>query len=145
MSIDSGWYGASAEVANQVETITIDDMLEREQIDPVTTPLIIKLDVEAVELRALRGASRAIAGQSVIYIEDAQAGEASAALRYLVDEKGCALFHYDSGQLKQLTSYAEIAALKRKLARWHAHALNLFATRSPFWLESLGGREISLT
>jgi FkbM family methyltransferase len=145
MSIDSNWYGASGKVANQVQTMTIDDILAREQIDPATTPLIIKLDVEAVELRALKGASRAIAGQSVIYIEDAQDGEASAALRYLVDEKGCALFYYEHGQLRQLTSYAEIAALKHKLARWHAHALNLFATASPFWREALGGRDIRLT
>jgi FkbM family methyltransferase len=145
MSIDSGWYGASEKVANQVETITIDDLLEREQIDPVTTPLIIKLDVEAVELRALKGASRAIAGQSVIYIEDADAGEASAALRYLVDKNSCVLFYFENGRLRQLTSYAEIAALKRRLARWHAHALNLFATSSAFWREALGGQDIRLT
>lgn len=138
LSIDNTWYGASNTVADQVETITIDDLVAEEKIDPATTPLFIKLDVEAVELRALKGATRTLAGQSIWYIEDAEKGEASPALHYLTQTAKCRLFNKEPDGLREITNLAEIKGMKEALGtRWQAHALNLFATASPLWLQHL--------
>lgn len=134
-SIDEEWSGASHTVVDRVETIAIDDLLEG--ID-AATPLIVKLDVEGVEMRALKGAQRTIAGPSLWLIEDAAPNAVSDSTIFARDELGMSLFMDDGKKLALLDDWEPLLAHKRTLTRFQAAGVNLVATASPMWLEALG-------
>lgn len=138
-SIDETWYGASAHVADTVETISIDDLLALEGIDPAVMPVLVKLDVEGVELRALKGAARASKGASMFVVEDADKAGVSEALHYVMKELGMRLFVHEneSDTFREITSLDEVAAVKGLRHRLQCVGLNFFATSSPLWIEAL--------
>ncbi len=139
LSIDESWYGASSTMANIVETISIDDLFANEGIDSVATPTIIKLDVEGVELRALKGAKNTIAGQSLWLIEDAEKRTVSQAVRHAVDDLGMTLHLIESDKIRRVESLDEVYELKRRQTAIQATGLNLIATSSNYWLETIRG------
>jgi FkbM family methyltransferase len=132
-SIDQNWYGASSNKANEVETISIDDLLAAENIDPSEIPVLIKLDVEGVEARALAGAARTIGGQSAFLIEDAEKNGVSEAVRHLHVDLGMSLFRFDRGSFREIGSLDEIKSLKARQSSLQAVGLNLVAASSPIW------------
>jgi FkbM family methyltransferase len=138
-SIDAEWYGAAGSVANKVTTITIDDALREAEVDVATTPTIIKLDVEGVELRALKGAHETIRGQSLFYIEDANKGEIADSTRYAADVMGMKFFEWADGKMKPITYQVEIAAHKLHQNKLQGAGYNFFATCSDFWIEQFLG------
>jgi FkbM family methyltransferase len=130
-SIDQTWFGASDHQVNQVETISIDDLLAAESIDASLTPLLIKLDVEGVEERALAGAAQAIAGQVAFLIEDAEKNAVSQAVRHLCHDLGMSLFRYDRGSFHEIGSLEEVKVLKARMSSWRGAGLNLVAASCP--------------
>lgn len=136
-SIDESWSGASHEVVDRIETISIDDLVALEGIDPEVTPLVVKLDVEGVELRAFRGARRTVAGQSLWLIEDAAPNDVSPATVFARDELGMHMFIDDGKRLTELTSWEQLVAYKRTLTAFQAAGVNLLASASPSWIDAL--------
>jgi FkbM family methyltransferase len=136
-SIDQNWYGASSNQVNQVETVTIDDLLAAENIDASALPVLIKLDVEGVEARALAGAARTIGGQSAFLIEDAEKNTVSEAVRHLRVDLGMSLFRFDRGSFHEIQNLDEIESLKARQNSWQGVGLNLVATSSPAWKSAI--------
>jgi FkbM family methyltransferase len=132
-SIDQSWLGVSSNQVNEVETISIDDLLAAEQIDGSRTPVLIKLDVEGVEGRALAGASQAMQGQTAFLIEDAEKHGVSEAVRHLSVDLGMSLYRYDRGAFQEVRGLDELAALKTRQSSLQVVGLNLLAASSPVW------------
>jgi FkbM family methyltransferase len=131
-SLDQTWNGPSDKV-NEVETISIDDLLAAENVDIKEIPVLIKLDVEGVEDRALAGAARAIGGQSAFLIEDAEKNAVSEAVRHLYVDLGMSLFRFDRGSFYEIRSLDEIKSLKARQSSVQSVGLNLVAISSPVW------------
>ena len=136
-SIDNSWYGASENKVNEVVSITVDDLLAAEGVDCEREPVIVKLDVEGVELRALTGAARTIAGQSAFIIEDADRDGPSDAVRHAVDQLGMSIFAIEDDRFVELPTHKDLERVKASRSRIQATGLNLVATKSPFWLDKL--------
>jgi FkbM family methyltransferase len=132
-SIDSSWLGVSSNQANEIETISIDDLLAAEKIDASQTPVLIKLDVEGVEDRAIAGATQAMQGQTAFLIEDAEKHGISKAVRHLSVDLGMSLYRYDREVFHEIRSFDEIAALKTRQSSLQVVGLNLLAASSPVW------------
>jgi FkbM family methyltransferase len=137
LSIDRSWYGASSKEANEVETISIDELLDAERVDPAAVPVLVKLDVEGVEMRALQGAERTLAGQSAFLIEDAEKGAVSDAVRWLFERPDMKLFLFKDGEFVVLRGLDEILSIKARESKWQGVGLNLVATASPIWKDAI--------
>lgn len=136
-SIKRDWHGASKQAVNEVECISIDDLLRAEGVDPADTPVLVKLDVEGVELRALVGAEQTINGPSLFVIEESGAPGRGEALRHATENLGMTIFAVGDGQLTELVTAGDLAACKERHRRAGLSALNIVATKSPFWLGQL--------
>lgn len=136
-SINRDWHGASERAVNEVESISIDDLLRAEGVESPETPVLIKLDVEGVELRALSGAKRTINGSSLFVIEENSAPGRGEALRYATEDLGMTLFAVEDGRLVELVAAGDLAACKARHRRSGSSALNIVATKSPIWLAKL--------
>lgn len=138
-SIDDQWYGASTEVANVILTVAIDDLLAEEDVDPVDQAVIVKLDVEGVELRAMKGGTRTASGKSLWLIEDAEFGTISDAVLYAHDELDMTLYLFKNGEIAKLSSLDELRLMKSKGSRLQGTGINLIATSSQFWIDAISG------
>ncbi|MEQ9144742.1 MAG: FkbM family methyltransferase [Parvibaculaceae bacterium] len=136
-SIDETWLGSSGKQVDEVVSITIDDLLDEEKIDCAQQPVIVKLDVEGVELRALKGASRTIAGNAIFIIEDADRDAPSAAIRYALDELGMCIIHVDRDRFVELSTLEDLQRVKAQQSRIQTTGLNLLATKSPYWRDQM--------
>lgn len=133
-SLNHNWHGGSGSQVNEVETISIDDLLAAENVDASGTPVLIKLDVEGVEARALAGAARTVGGQSAFLIEDAERNDVSEAVRHLRVDLGMSLFRFDRGSFHKIECLDEIKSLKARQSSLQSVGLNLIAASSPVWL-----------
>jgi len=136
-SINRDWHGASERAVNNVESISIDDLLRAESVESAETPVLIKLDVEGVELRALAGATQTINGPSLFVIEENSTPGRGEALRYAAEDLGMTLFAVEDGRLVELVAADDLAACKACHRRSGSSALNIVATKSQFWLSKL--------
>ncbi len=136
-SIDNNWYGASNNKINKVISITIDELLQAENIDYNKQPVLIKLDVEGVECRALTGATMTIAGISAFIIEDAARNGVSDAVQLAMNELGMSIFSMRNDGVLELFTLEDLLQLKKCANSLQATGLNLVATASDFWRESL--------
>ncbi len=136
-SINRDWHGASEQAVNEVESISIDDLLRAEAIESADTPVLVKLDVEGVELRALAGARRTVDGLSLFVIEESSAPGRGEALRYATEDLGMTLFAVEDGWLVELIAAGDLAECKARHRRSGSSALNIVATKSPVWLAKL--------
>lgn len=91
-----------------VTTITIDDLLRKHQ---VAGPLVIKLDVEGVEIPALEGASVALSSNPLLLYEDHGNDPSSMVSAYLL-ERGWQLFSIARGRPEPVAGLADINAMK---------------------------------
>lgn len=136
-SINRDWHGASEYTVNEVESISIDDLLCAEGVDPASTPVLVKLDVEGVELRALAGARRTVDGLSLFVIEESSAPGRGEALLYATEGLGMTIFAVEDGRLAELVVAYDLAAWKKRRRHSASSALNIVATKSQFWLGKL--------
>jgi hypothetical protein len=136
-SINRDWHGASEQSVNEVESVSIDDLLRVEGVESASTPVLVKLDVEGVELRALAGARRTVDGPSLFVIEENSAPGRGEALRYATEDLGMTLFAVENGRLVELVVAGDLAACKARHRHSASSALNVVATKSRFWLGKL--------
>jgi len=118
----------------QVETLALDDLsgwLKKQG----NLPTILKLDVEGVEIEALKGASNILRGDCLINYEEHGAEKTHEISRYLKDKLGMRLYlgDEDGKKMREITSWTQLDELKTN-PRW---GYDLFAASSTFWIEKL--------
>ena len=79
-----------------METITIDDLAE--SMVSGDELLIVKLDVEGMEIEALKGASRSLSRAAVVMYEDHGSDSESRVTRFVLEELGLKIFFWNSGR-----------------------------------------------
>jgi FkbM family methyltransferase len=98
------------EAGIDVETVTIDDLARTLRPSQL---LVIKLDVEGVEIPAFQGASETLAGPVVVMFEDHGSDPTSKVCRFVMETLGLSVFAYmqDRGFVR-LMSVDDASALK---------------------------------
>lgn len=97
-----------------VQTITIDSLLSDRAVPP-SVPVIVKLDVEGVEIEAMKGASALLQREALIIYEDHGQDPTSAVTDFIVCELGLSVFFIDDAlNVRRIPSAAAAGAVKLK-------------------------------
>jgi len=115
-----------------VNTISLDTLVESEEF-PACEKVILKLDIEGVEISALEGAKKLLKRDIIVVYEDHGSDRSHAVTDYLMNQVGMRVYGYDHGRFKQLTSTRELDGLKKNRRRGY----DFFATKSEFWQEKM--------
>ena len=118
----------------KVETLALDDLgnwLRKKG----KSKTILKLDIEGVEIDALKGASEILQHDCLVIYEEHGSEKNNDVSHYLKDRLGMRLFlgSEDRLSMREITSYDEIDALKTNPRRGY----DLFAATSEFWIDKL--------
>jgi FkbM family methyltransferase len=130
-------FGTRAVAQNEagaVRTVSLDSLVADGLID-VSLPVVIKLDVEGVEIEALNGAGGLMRRDCVVICEDHGSDRTHGVSRYLINEMSLRVFVFDPAQGR----FARLDGIER-LDRIKKHAwvgYNVFATSSAIWEERL--------
>ena len=125
--------GASAD-GEDVPVIALDSLIEEGKVAP-TGKYLIKLDVEGVEIEAIKGGERLLATDSMILCEEHGNDRNHTVSRYILDQTPLSLVVYDpeTGRLETVT---ELSILDRIKVSTHV-GYNVFGTASVFWQERI--------
>lgn len=120
--------------AEEVDIISLDSLLDDGTVKPGDR-MVIKLDVEGVEIAALKGGRRMLAGDVVVVCEEHGSDRNHTLTRYLITETACRVYMLNPASRK-FEQIRDVAALDRmNLMSWVGY--NVFATASAFWEERL--------
>ena len=108
-----------------VLTITIDDIFE-EYVTDKEKPVVLKLDVEGAEIRALKGASGVLSRDPMVVYEDHGKDMSCAVSRFVLEELNMRVFHVsDAGIISEMNSMEKIRSVKtRKKKGYNFVAVN---------------------
>lgn len=117
-----------------VKIVSLDSLVADGLIDP-SVPTVIKLDVEGVEIEAIKGAARLLTGDSIIICEEHGSDRDHLVSRYLTTATSLRLWIFDPG-IARFVRVDNMAVLDR--AKRHAWVgYNVFATSSALWEDRL--------
>jgi FkbM family methyltransferase len=122
--------GGAGSGGEQVPVMALDDLLDDGRI-PAGGKYLIKLDVEGVEIDAIKGGARLLQGDSVILCEEHGNDPEHTVSRYILEETPLQLMVYDplSNRIETVT---ELSILDRIKVSSHV-GYNVFGTASSFW------------
>ena len=132
--VDDGTAASSATVT----TMRLDTLL-KDGLVPGDKPIVLKLDIEGVEIAALEGAPALLDSDMVLVYEDHGNDLDHEVTRYLMDTAGMRVYAFDRGVYFRIESADELGSIKTNKRRGY----DFFATRSAFWqaeLDLLTGR-----
>jgi FkbM family methyltransferase len=114
----------------EVPVIALDNLIDDGKLE-ASGKYLIKLDVEGVEIEAIRGGARLLATDSMILCEEHGQDRNHTVSRYILDKTPLTLLVYDpqSGRLETVT---ELSILDRIKVSTHV-GYNVFGTASAFW------------
>ena len=124
--------GAAADGGEEVPVIAIDNLIDDGKI-AATGKYLIKLDVEGVEIEAIKGGARLLATDSVILCEEHGNDPQHAVSRYILEKTPLKLIVYDP-RSERLEIVNELSILDRIKVSSHV-GYNVFGTASAFWLD----------
>ena len=118
----------------EVPVIALDDLLDEGRIS-ADGKYLIKLDVEGVEIDAIRGGKRLLRGDSVILCEEHGNDPTHTVSRFILEQTPLKLIVYDpaSGRMETVT---ELSILDRIKVSAHV-GYNVFGTASAFWQDKI--------
>lgn len=117
-----------------METLPLDSLVGGGFID-ATLPVVIKLDVEGVEVEALTGAERLMQRDYVVICGEHGSDRTHSISRHLMNEMSLKLFVFDP-EMCRFIRLDYVERLDRiKIHAWVGY--NVFATSSAFWEERL--------
>jgi len=117
-----------------VPVIALDNLIDDGKVEG-TGKYLIKLDVEGVEIEAIKGGTRLLQADSVILCEEHGSDRTHAVSRFILDQTPLKLIVYDpnSGRLENVT---ELSILDRIKVSTNV-GYNVFGTASAFWLDRI--------
>ena len=126
--------GHGADAGESVEMIALDSLLDQGLVAPGQR-LVIKLDVEGMEIDAAKGGQRLLQNETVIIVEDHGADRAHTVSRYLLNDTTCRLFVFDpaSSRYEPISDLSMLDRIKTSTV----FGYNIIATNSPFWEERI--------
>lgn len=129
--------GHQADVAGSgesVEMMTLDSLLDGGLVTPQQR-LVIKLDVEGMEIDAAKGSKRLLENETVLILEDHGADRDHTVSRYLLTQTPCRVFVFDpaSQRYERLIDVSMLDHIKTSTV----FGYNIFATNSPSWGERI--------
>jgi FkbM family methyltransferase len=113
-----------------VPVIALDNLLDDGRISP-EGKYLIKLDVEGVEIEAIKGGKRLLQGDSVLLCEEHGNDPKHTVSRYILEQTPLKLIVYDPGS-NRLETVTELSILDRIKVSSHV-GYNVFGTASAFW------------
>ena len=116
----------------EVQVLALDNLIEDGKI-PAQGKYIIKLDVEGVEIEAIKGGTRLLQGDSVIMCEEHGNDPAHTVSRYILDQTPLSLIVHDPAT-NRFETVTELSILDRIKVSTHV-GYNVFGTSSAFWLD----------
>ncbi len=117
-----------------VEMMALDSLLDQGLVS-TRQRLVIKLDVEGMEIEAIRGSKRLLGSEVVFIAEEHGADRSHAVSRFILSDTPCRVFVLDpgSGRYEPLVDLSMLDRIKTNTAIGY----NVFATNSPFWEERI--------
>jgi FkbM family methyltransferase len=113
-----------------VPVIALDNLLDDGRISP-DGKYLIKLDVEGVEIEAIKGGTRLLQGDSILLCEEHGNDPVHTVSRYILDQTPLKLIVYDP-RSNRLETVTELSILDRIKVSTHV-GYNVFGTASAFW------------
>jgi FkbM family methyltransferase len=118
-----------------VPVIALDNLLDDGKISPIGKYLI-KLDVEGVEIEAIKGGTRLLQADSVILCEEHGNDPNHTVSRYILEQTPLKLIVQDP-RSNRLEIVSELSILDRIKVSTRI-GYNVFGTSSAFWLDRIG-------
>jgi FkbM family methyltransferase len=115
----------------EVPVIALDNLLDDGKIAP-GGKYLIKLDVEGVEIEAMKGGARLMQGDSVLLCEEHGNDPQHTVSRYILEHTPLKLIVYDP-RSNRLETVTDLSILDRIKVSTHV-GYNVFGTASAFWL-----------
>ena len=123
----AGYSGGAGE---DVPVIALDNLLDDGTISP-GGKYLIKLDVEGVEVEAIKGGTRLLQNDSVLLCEEHGNDPHHTVSRYILEQTPLKLIVYDP-RSNRLETVTELSILDRIKVSTHV-GYNVFGTASAFW------------
>ncbi|BAM89405.1 hypothetical protein S58_34120 [Bradyrhizobium oligotrophicum S58] len=114
----------------QVPVMALDDLIDDGKVE-ASGKYLIKLDVEGVEIEAIKGGARLLAADSMILCEEHGQDRNHTVSRYILDETPMQLMVYDPTS-RRFETVTELSILDRIKVSAHV-GYNVFGTASAFW------------
>jgi len=97
--------------------------------------LVVKLDVEGMEIDAIKGSKRLLDSEIVFIAEEHGSDRSHAVSRFILNETPCRVFVLDprNSRYELLADLSTLDRIKTNTAIGY----NVFATNSPFWEERI--------
>jgi FkbM family methyltransferase len=118
----------------EVPVIALDNLLDDGKI-ALDGKFLIKLDVEGVEIEAMKGGVRLMQGDSVLLCEEHGSDRKHTVSRYILEETPLKLIVYDPNS-NRLETVTELSILDRIKVSTHV-GYNVFGTASAFWQDRI--------
>ena len=122
-------YAAKDGDPGAVRRVSLDGLLGGD-LD-AQAPMVIKLDVEGVEIEAIEGAKACLSGNSLLICEDHGSDRTHGVSRHLMNQAALSLYIFDPAVRRFV--HVEGPAVLDRVKRYRWVGYNVFATRSPLW------------
>lgn len=118
----------------EVPVIALDNLLDDGKV-AASGKFLIKLDVEGVEIEAMKGGARLLQGDSVILCEEHGNDPQHTVSRYILEQTPLKLIVFDP-RSNRLETVSDLSILDRIKVSTHV-GYNVFGTASAFWLDRI--------
>jgi FkbM family methyltransferase len=121
---------AAGKPGEEVDVISLDSLIDQHMITALGR-YVVKLDVEGVEIAAMRGGERLLQSDCVLICEDHGSDRTHAVSRHILSNTKLKLFCFDraTGHFEHLRDVSALDRIKQ-----HSHVgYNVLATASTFW------------
>jgi FkbM family methyltransferase len=118
----------------EVPVLALDNLLDDGKVAP-GGKFLIKLDVEGVEIEAMKGGARLMQGDSVLLCEEHGNDPRHTVSRYILEQTPLKLIVYDP-RSNRLETVTDLSILDRIKVSSHV-GYNVFGTASAFWLDRI--------
>jgi FkbM family methyltransferase len=118
----------------EVPVLALDNLLDDGKV-AANGKFLIKLDVEGVEIDAMKGGARLLQGDSVILCEEHGNDPQHTVSRYILEQTPLTLIVFDP-RSNRLETVTELSILDRIKVSSHV-GYNVFGTASAFWLDRI--------